>query len=89
MTILSTNKSQVLTLGANASSSSTAIQSLNIQIMSQVGCHIAIGDSPTATTSTAYIPAGVVTPRIAIGMGQRVNVLNATATANAKVSIFY
>lgn len=89
MNILSLNNSQVITLAANAATSSTAIQALNFRIVSQVGIHIAVGASPTATTSTAYIPAGVITQPISIGMGERVNVLNATSTAAAKVTLFY
>ena len=88
LNILSTNNSQTLNLGANAAVTSAVIPALSFKISSQVGVHIAIGTAPTATTSSVYIAAGH-SPEIAIPMNNKVSVLNATATADAKVTVFY
>ena len=87
LNLLQPNNSQTLTLGANAVSTSTAIEALNIRISSQVGIHIAIGTAPTVTTSSIYLPAGI-SPAISIAMNSQIGVLNATSTADAKVTIF-
>ena len=83
------NYSQVLTLAANNTATTTAIPNPRFKVMSQVGIHLAVGSAPTATTSSFYVPPDTLTDSITIGIGQKVNVLNATSTANAKVTIYY
>lgn len=85
---IDTTRSQVLNLGASAVTTSTAIPQASFRMISQVGCHILVGTG-TASTSDFYVTAGVITPDIKCTVGQVVSVLNATATADAKVTIFY
>lgn len=87
--IITPNNVQVLNLGANAVSTSTAIGSLSVRISSQVGVHVAVGSNPVVSTSSLYVPAGMTSMPISITQNHKIAVLNATATADAKVSIIY
>ena len=87
--LLNLTNSQTLTLGANAAATSAIIPQLRFRLMPQVNCHIAIGTGPTATTSSVFVCGGQISPEFDIPMNNKVSVLNATSTADAKVTIFY
>jgi len=67
----------VLKLTSGSSSSASAAFSANIayiRVVSTIACHINIGVSPTATTSTTLLPANEV-ETIKISAGEKIAVL--------------
>jgi len=70
LTILSTEK-----IATTASSTAVSKETI-VRVVSDADCNIAIGSSPTATTSDALLPRGIV-EYFKLELGQRINVLGA------------
>lgn len=57
---LTLGTTQIKAFTDTAAAIANAVDSNIIRVVSDVACHIAFGSAPTATTSSAYLPAGVV-----------------------------
>jgi len=64
-----------LTSGSSSSASSAFSANISyIRVVGTIACHIHIAVSPTATTSTTYLPAGEV-ETIKVSTGEKIAVL--------------
>ena len=52
----------------------------HVRVVSSVRCHVAFGASPTATTSDAYVPAGVA-EYFVVTPGQKLSAIRAGSTS--------
>ena len=65
---------KVDTSGTSAASSAFGTNIEYIRVVGTIACHIHIAVSPTATTSTTYLPAGEV-ETIKVSAGEKIAVL--------------
>jgi hypothetical protein len=71
--------------GTSAQSAAVDENTLVVRLVATADCFVAIGASPTATTSSAYLPAGVV-EYLAIRPGHKVAALQASAGGNLYIT---
>lgn len=78
---------QTVAVGATSASIATAFGAYTtvVRLCSTTACHVAVGASPTATTSSAYLPANVEW-FIEVAPGQRVAVIQNAAAGTLFVT---
>lgn len=62
---------QKIAIGASTQSTAFTSKTKMIVIVADGACHFLIGDNPTASTSTCFLPANVRIP-IGVGYGQKI-----------------
>ena len=62
---------QKITIGASTQSTAFNAKTNCVEIVADGACHYSFGESPTASTSTGYLPANIVR-RFAVIPGQKI-----------------
>ena len=79
---------QVVSVGAvsAATTNAVAVSTTCVRLVSTTDCFFAIGSTPTATTSSCFLPANVVEYVRVIGNSDKVAVLQSTSSGTLYVS---
>jgi hypothetical protein len=79
---------QTVAVGASSTALANAVADEKItvaRVVSTTNCHVAVGTAPTATTSHAYLPAGVV-EYFRVNVGDKLAFIQNSAAGTAFVT---